>query len=258
MLNLRFIFCLVLCACIFVLQGNSQTQDEEKDLLEYQKWQERIRASSDSRVLLGLVQLSDEIKSVWGKKSPKLYAGLMYEVCGAMGSYDFDNDEQYVFARRCTKQALERAEQIPVYWELKLVSLLNGDIEYLLKVVPQENWAQDRTERLKYWCHAWQKLEREIDENFDFEANRPIYRSNITADERQKAEKYNQQRFLQRDKKTFSTPFQNFLIEAYTTPPYNTQELESHLQKCVSDVEMRKSIIATVEKKILEASKNEN
>lgn len=81
---------------------SGQIQDEQKDLVEYQKWKERIRALSESRDLSGLVHLSDKVEFVWGKKSAKLYAGLMFEVCGAMGSYDFDNDEQYVLARvRC-------------------------------------------------------------------------------------------------------------------------------------------------------------
>jgi hypothetical protein len=240
---------------LFIGGTFGQTQNEEKELLEYQKMQERVRALSDSRNLFGLVHLSDVIISVWGKKSPKFYAGLMYEVCGAMGSYDFDNDERYVLARKCTKRALAQTEQIPIYWELKLASLLNGDIEYLLKLVPPENWAQDRTERLKYWCRAWQKLEREIDENFDFEANRPVYRSNMTKEERQKAEKYNQQRFLQRDKKTFSSQFQNFLIEAYTKPPHNLPELKEYLKKYIADESLKSTVLSEVENRI---SENDN
>jgi len=235
-----------------------QIQDEEKDLIESQKWKERIRALTESRDLSGLVHLSDEIDFFWGKKSSKLYAGLMFEVCGAMGSYDFDNDEKYekyVLSRRCAKKALERAEQIPVEWELKLVSLLNGDIEYSLKLVPEENWRLDRRERLNHWCHAWQKLERAIDNNFDFEANRPISHPKMSAEERQKAEKYSQQRFLQQDKKSFSGQFEGFLVRAYSKPPYDAQELKSHLQSCVSEAPVRSRILEKVESRIIEGSK---
>ncbi len=151
----------------------------------------------------------------------------MFEVCGAMGSYDFGSEEKYVLSRRCAKKALERAEQIPVEWELKLVSLLNGDIEYSLKLVPEGNWALDRTERVKYWCHAWQKLKQAIDDNYDFESNRPISRRNMSAEERQNAEKYNQQRLLQRDKKSFSGQFESFLVEAYSKPPCDVEELKA-------------------------------
>lgn len=233
-------------------EHSEQTRDEETDLVEYQKVQERVRLLSEAKDLYGLVQLSDGVESVWGSKSPKLYAGLMVDICGTIGSRDFNNNEQYILARKCIKRALKKADQMPVEWQAKLVSFLRGDIEYLLKLAPEEDWSSDRKERMKYWCDTWQRFENEIDENFNFEANRVINHPKLTDAERRRAENYTRQRILRRDRESSSIEFRKFLVESYTKPPYNTPELENFLQKCVTDVEMRKSIVLDVQRKILE------
>lgn len=235
-----------------------QYQGEERYAIEYQKAQERVRALSDAKDLSGLVQLSDEAESQWAKKNSKLYAGLMIDICGAIGSYDFDNKEHYVLARQCVKKALEKADQMPIDSEIKLVSFLSGDIEYVIKLVPSGNWFQDRTERTKYWCHAWQRLEKEIDVRFNFEANRPIYSPNMTVEERMKAEKYNQQRFLQRNKSSFTIETQRYLVDAYAKSPYNSQELDMYLDKCFLDKKFKASIKAQVQNRISQIQKEEN
>jgi hypothetical protein len=240
-------------------KSSTQTNDiqnQNSDLVEYRRVQERARLLSEAKDLYGLVQLSNDIESVWEGKSPELYAGLMVDVCGGIGSYDFKDNKQYILARNCIKRALKRADQIPVEWQAKLVSFLSGDIEYLLKQVPEENWSLDRKERMKYWCDTWQRFENEIDENFDFEANRVINHPKLTDAERKRAEIYTRQRILRRDRESFLKQFQRFLVDAYTRPPHNTPELERFLQKCMTDAKLKESLLAKVQDRLVENEKN--
>jgi hypothetical protein len=236
------------------LQVQQQVQEEKKSsqMIEYEKILRKISQIEEAKNLDELMKLEDSVNSEWRTREIWFYTELMFSICGSYQSYDFGNNEQYTMARKCVKNALRKIEEMPVIGALKLATLLGGNNEYTLGKISISNWEKDRTERTKLWGRAWQRFESEIDENFDFEANRPVYHAKMTDEERKKAEKYNQQRFLQRDKKWFSQAFQGYLIEAYTKPPYNAPELEGFLNKYVKDVGMRKSILAEVEQKILE------
>jgi hypothetical protein len=233
--------------------------DLVSDFSEYEKVRKRIFDLSNARDLYRLVELQKEVEETWGKTQPidiwgrNLYAGLMFTVCSNLGSQDFDNDEQYPLTRKCVKKALESRDKMLVWQETDLVSFFNPRHEYLyLKLINQEQWEKERKEAVESWMHAWQRLDKEVDEKYDFEANRPKRYSNLKTEEKAKAEKYQWQLKVKDVQKSFSIEFRRFLVSAYATIPYNTPELEGFLNKYVKDVGMRKSILAEVEQKILE------
>jgi hypothetical protein len=138
-----------------------------------------------------------------------------------------------------------------------------------------EEWAQDRSERVKHWLHAWQRLEKEINRNFNF-SNRPQlnvlppagygpagiapesikdskaraeYESAIAANKKKIAE-YNKQWQL-RQLDSYFTPYASqFIIEAYSKPPYNLAELKEYLDGYLANETLKARIVNEVKKKI--------
>jgi hypothetical protein len=235
---------------------NSEAKNQTNQTDELQQVSQQVRQLGGAKDLFGLLKLKDDVNLNQSEKNIAVYTEMMIKICGALNSYDFDNNKQYLLSRQCAKNALRKLDQMPIGRATQLVALLGGDNEYLLGVLAESDWANDRTERMYFWCRAWQQLEDEIDENFDFESNRPVYSPQMTTEERKKAEKYNQQRFLQRDKKDFLVDFQRFLVDAYSKPPYNMSELEHYLKKCVTNTELKKTILTKVQQRIVENEKN--
>ena len=242
---------------------NDNTQKSQKnesnpvsDWTEYEKVRKRIFELSNARDLYGLVKLQEEVEGTWGKTQPissltkaNLYAGLMYEICGSFASQEFNNNERYSLARKCVKKALETRDKMLVWQEVELVPLSTTP-EYLDKVFTEEQWKADRKKRAEFWFHAWQRLENEIDKNYDFESNRPKKISNLSTEEKEIAENYTKQVKLHKLMKNFSKQFQDFVFWTYTLPPYDNSELENFLNKYVSDVELKDSILQKVNLKI--------
>jgi hypothetical protein len=185
-----------------------------------------------------------------------MYAGLMFTICGSYASQDWgnekNNNEAKELTRKCVKKSLQSRDKILVWQEIDLVVLLRPSHEYINKLLSQEQWEGERREATELWLHALERLENEIDKNYDIEANRPKKISNLTPQERAKSEKYTEQYRLRQVKTFFLKQVEDFLVGTYTLTPYNTPELEGFLNKYVKDVGMRKSILAEVEQKILE------
>ena len=226
------------------------------DWTEYEKVRKRIFELSNARDLYGLVNLEEEIEETWGKTQPinsvtkfNLYAGLMYFICGNFASQEFNNNERYSLAKKCVKSALAKRDNMLVEQEVNLVPLSNTP-EYLDKVFTEAQWQADRKERAELWFHAWQRLENEVDENYDFDANRPKKISNLSPEERAKVETYTKQVRLHRLKDSFFKQFKEFVVWNYTLPPYNNTELENFLDKYVSDLEFKKSILQEIKQKL--------
>lgn len=231
--------------------NQTRTEYTNKEIAEYENVINKIRQLSEAKNLQGLADLFEEIEKNWDKNIG-LYGELMYNTCGSISSHDFDNNEQYILAKKCVETALQHRDKMLVEQEINLVVFLGGTTEYVLNLVPQERWEKDRKERIEYWGHAWQRLINETDENYNFEDNRPINHPNLTAEERAKIANYTKQRILHKLKLRFSKQLKDFLVGAYTMPPYNNAELKTFLSKYISNLELKKSILADVEQKIIE------
>jgi hypothetical protein len=224
-------------------------------MAESESTRKRIFELRQAKDLKSLVKLADEIESTWPQKNTIFYAGLMITVCGELSSADFDNDQQYLLLRKYAKQALEKSEQMPIEQEVELVGFTGGTLEYSLKLVNEENWSIDRTERTKLWCHAWQRLEKEIDKNYNISKRfEPNY--NLPLEKRrQEQEKDYNQRKLHRIYKEFSKAFEMYATDVYSRKPENTSELRYYLNNCVQDSQLRESILTKVEKNLADSQK---
>jgi len=227
---------------------------QKEDLMaESEKVRKRIFELRRTKDLKTLVALADEVEATWAQRDIIFYTGLMIDICGALSSADFDDDTQYLFLRKYVKQALEKSDQMLIEQEVLLVEFTQGDIEYVLNLVKAENWPADRTERTKLWCHAWQKLEKEIDKNYDVSKEyRPNY--NLSPEKRREENERNfTQRKLRRIYNTFSRAFELYATFVYSKKPANTSELRYYLESCFQDVQLRERILTKVENNISNA-----
>jgi hypothetical protein len=213
----------------------------------------RLGASKD---LKAMQELEEAANSASGKDSIGEYTESMIKICGAYDTYDFGNPKQYLLARTCTKKALSRLEEMPIGQAMELVSHLGGDNEYISMIVPAESFQTDRTERAKYWLRIWQRLDQAIIKDYNFEENRPVYHSKMTASEARRAEVYNEQSFLRRDREKYMPEFRRFLVDFYSKPPFDISELNTLLQGYVADAELRKSLLEAVEGRMAAQSKS--
>lgn len=153
------------------------------------------------------------------------------------------------------------------------------DVDYLKATVGPEEWRQLRKEKTGEWLRAWQRLESEIDRNFDFDdfpvinvsppssvdllggvapehvedpALRAEYEA-LIAREAQKASAYNWQYKLRQVDQPFSSKAEQYIVGAYTTLPYDLEALKRLLEAHISDGNVKARILNAVEQKMAES-----
>jgi hypothetical protein len=232
-----------------VSDSKENREQDNFSLEEHEKIRQKSISLSNAKKLYELVSLQKEIEETWGKAQPRdpkfgknMYVGLMYRICGDLSSQDFDNDEQYIFARKCIEQALEKRDQMSAKEELALVQFVSGFR------IQKENWLDDRKQRSEYWVHAWKRLESKIDKNYVF-GQTPVSRRNMNDEEKKAFQKYYEQRDLQRTKESFIKQFQDYLVGAYSLPPYDDAELEKFLND-LSDNEIKMNVLKKLDEKV--------
>ncbi len=249
-----------------ILKSESGQQSDSYTSSEQQRDFGRVKALSKARDLKGLVKLANEIELRWSYDTTA-YSYMMIEICSSLASYDFKNDRQYILTHKYAKLALQRADQMPVENEVRLVQYLGGDIEYFTGQVNLEEWPQDRRERMQYWFHAWRRLNSEIDRNFN--VNEPPllnvppagpYPSGIAPDgikdpqlraryeaavqaNKQKIERFNRQQLLHKLDEGFKKNLRRFIVGAYSKPPVDLAELTYYLNTYTTDDQLRQSIL---------------
>ena len=141
---------------------------------EFEKDANRIESLSASRDFQGLLQLSEALKEKWGNNI-KAYSFLQAEISKSFASYDFQNKMQYFYSVELSKDVLKYSDQIPIELEYEMVSKLQSRSAYLWGLKVEENWEKDRRDRVNQLFHLWNRLEKTIDPNFDFNDvnNRP-------------------------------------------------------------------------------------
>ncbi len=238
----------------------------------------RIQGLREARDMNGLVALADELDRQQAQFDAAQYADLMLEVSSSLASYDFKDDRQYSFAPKYAASALKNADSIPLETEIRLVLYVQGDLTALHDTSTEE-WSRERSNRARYWFHAWQRLEAEIDRGFDFN-QRPLlhvmppaganphipgispaaikdpklraeYEAAIAANN-QKIENYNKQHQLKQLEQLFTTRAEAYIVSLYSTPPANTDELRQYLNTYLLDQQVRERMLSQASANILE------
>jgi hypothetical protein len=229
----------------------------------------------DARDLLGLVRIADEIEVKWPTISTEYYAWLMVNVVNSLHSYRFTHPNQDAFAIKYTEIALQKGNDLPLDAEVQLALFLGLGPEYANGQMKQDQWLQDRRERAAFILHAWRRLESEMDPAFN-PKNRPIskvmpppgygpagiapqsikdpqvrakYQADFEAHQR-RLEEYFKQESLRRSYATFRNLAETFIVDAYSQPPSDVEELGTLLENSDLSLGIRQELIDKVAKRM--------
>jgi len=201
--------------------------------------------------LEGLVAAADEIENTWGKDGGQFYGRLMMEVSNSLAN-SFSETKRDELSQKYAALALVRADTMSLRLETILLEFLSRDLAADTK---QANWVKERSDKTKLWLHAWARLEKGINRNFEFN-DRPLlkvtppqetglpagvapeairdqklratYKAAIAANAA-KAREYSKQMELKSLDRMFTRKAEEYIVRVYAEPPYNFDELERHL-----------------------------
>ena len=241
---------------------NSFTPGQTNDLESYEKF-------------------ADEIQNKWKHANREYYARLMLKICSPLSSGTFKSNRRYEVARRYALSVLgepnstdpnhKGPEALSIDLELNLIRhvVTLTDIKNAPK---SEDFARLRNEDVEIRLHTWKRLTDAIDPNWDPNdlprsnvcpppgtgnpcgvAPEAIKDPNLRAEyekaierNRQKAEKYGEQYGLRQWLRSFPKRAEKYIILAYSREPHDLAELESYLNKYLSDEKTKTRIIAAV------------
>ena len=284
MLLKKTIICFLVIAFCLLTRGvlfGASPEDMEMEKQQYNQDLNRIASFRKSLVpgptndLKDIEKLADEIQSKWSQRNKEYYAHLMLEICGPLSSGRFNDDRQFTLARKYALLILEEPNEISLETELKLIRHVMSDMATLRAPKGQE-WVQQRRKDVEIRLHAWKRLTDAIDWSWDpndvplinvplpvgvggeagGEAKHikdPKLRAEYEAaieKNRQKAERYNKQYRLRKWLKRFPKRAERYIIQAYSRPPYNLEELKQFLDTYIADAKTRSRIINAVTKNI--------
>jgi hypothetical protein len=146
-----------------------------------------------------------------------------------------------------------------------------------------QEWTQQRKEDIQIRLHAWKRLTDAIDPTWDpndlpllnvplpsgaegmtgmspKDINDPALRAKYEAaieKNKQKAEKYSEQSKLRDWLKRFPKRAEEYIIQAYSKPPFDVEELKQYLDKYIADTKTKARILDAVTKNIEKETRKE-
>ena len=254
----------------------------KKDVQEFSQELARVKAaehaftSGPTNDLARYEKFADDIQKRWSQRNKEDYGRLVSAVCGTLSSGCFDDWRAYELARKYALSALENADAIPVTLELELT----GHVMTLTvgpAALSGRNFAQHRRRDAEVHLHAWKRLLAAIDSMWDPRERIPVYpnlppgvhgvgvgfpvapeaikdpalRAQYEAaikENNRKRERHAEQRRLRDRLRGFSGQAQSYIIQLYSTPPFDAAELRELLGRYLSDAKTRAQILEAVAK----------
>jgi hypothetical protein len=269
------------------ISPGANSKDLEMQIQEYERDFKRITSYANSlkpgmaNDLRTFEESADQIKTRWSKKNKEYYARLTWEVCKSLSSGRFNDDRQYLLARKYALDALTDPNDIPLEVELELTGHVITPM--VTPRAPQgDDWVQQRIQDVNARLHASRRLVDAIDPNWDpndlpqINISPPAgvlggragmspedikdlklraeYEAAIEAN-RQKAERYREQSRLRKWLRRFPPRAEEYIIAAYSKPPFNMAELRQYLEKYAIDKKAQARILDAVAKNMEQAQK---
>jgi hypothetical protein len=179
--------------------------------------------------------------------------------------------QKYIFA------ALAQADNFSLDLESRLLPFLAIDqAPSATTDAVSSEWIKERGAKTRLWLHALQRLEKETDRNFNFNDHpvlnvappqetglpagvapeaikepklRAQYQAAIAANAK-KAREYDRQYMLRHIREVFFPKAEQYLVSAYTKPPYDLDELRVYLNEYLADAASKERIVNEVKKKM--------
>jgi len=232
----------------------------------------RIKEAKD---LSAMEALSQEIEQRWRSSDAEVYARCMSTLAGELRSRKLGDtmNKQRGLAQYYAMRTLDKADQIPLDLECELLRGVQQRLDAGGNELDGQPWAQLRREQATLWLHAWRRLQRVIDPNWDpddlpminvpapdgFPAGvapeavedpqaRARYKAAIVAN-REKAAKYDEQYRARQLQQHWLKTAEQFIISSYMVSPGATSELQSLLEQYITDTRVRERILRAVSTK---------
>ena len=285
---------LVALSVCFIWTGSLSTAEQQKSLLfipynhklKYPDYKSDIQRLKYFGPRLGgyrgpdrldlLEKETETLQQKWLKKDMLLYYDLTFQVCKILSANLSDDSLredklQVKYAMHALKKAREKnAVEMPLETEIKLLYKIMAEPEYFEGKLRGEDWAKRRLEKMQRFAHASQRLEKEIDEDFDISVRLPSHPSppdgvgfwvsgmgpesikdpklraeyeKRLAEHKRKVEERSRQRDFRKLRESFNRLVGWYSVYAYLIPPYNTGELEAYLQKYIKDQKEKESVL---------------
>jgi len=219
-------------------------------------------------------EFADEIQNKWKLKNKEYYARITLELC-KLSTKNFKGPQRYELARKYALTALEERNEIPLVTELELTgrvmtTMIGPD------ALKGEKFAQRRKKDTEIRLLAWKRLIDAVDPNWNPDeqlvspkvvaisfglpgtiepeaiqdpALRAEYEAALEKNQ-QKIERYSEQNELRKWLKRYKKTAGEYIILAYSTEPYNNEELIQYFNDYKLDEKIKNWIIQKVQTNI--------
>ncbi len=251
--------------------GAADSQMEGK---EYQKDVNRIASVVELKDLKKIDQIGAGLHAKWQGRDRQQHADLMLRLCEPLRSSGIKGSSKHGLARKYALWGLSAPDGISLKTEEQLVGYVMTDMASPSAPTGPE-WTKQRSEDVKAWLHAWQRLSDAIDPTWDPKdlpqanvappaatglpagvgpeaINDPALRREYEAaiaDNDRKAERRKTQYQLRQRLKRFSPWAEKYVVEAYSKSPFDLKELDQLLRTYLKDDNMRARILDSVGKR---------
>jgi hypothetical protein len=262
--------------------SEAEKHEYKQDIVRIESWSKSLKPGFTND-LKEYENSINEIQSKWSKKKKEYYARLMWEVCKPLSSGRFSDERQYDVARRYALSALVEPNEIPLEIELELIGHVMTDT-----VTPRapkgQEWANRRKKDVEVRFHAWKRLIDAIDPNWD--PNQELWSPNAVAvsmgfpgtiepksikDPNLRAEyeaaieinnlkikRYTEQSRLHKWLERFPKRAEEYIIQAYSKPPFDVEELKQYLDKYIVNTKTKARILDGVTKNMEKETRKES
>lgn len=262
---------LVLCALPLLVHG----ADDD----DYKKDEDKIAQARQTRDFSALKSIGDDVHQSWRTKDKQRHADLMLKLCEPISSGIFGVNKGRDLARKYALSGLEDTRAISAETEAKLAEQV---------VTPTgpgtptgDAWTEQRKQDAQVKLHAWQRLIDEIgpplgpDDAYKVYIDPPAgslppgfpvpgrgvspevikdpklrakYEADI-AENNRKAAKTIRHHELEEQLKQYSRWAEKYIVDAYSKPPTNFDELDQSLKANIKDAAIRTRILSAVKKR---------
>ncbi|HEY7154340.1 MAG TPA: hypothetical protein VH575_10320 [Gemmataceae bacterium] len=228
--------------------------------------------------LNSLRQLVTEAKTKWLADVTKgaEYYPVILELCLAVNSMASTRPELYDAMRDLAVSVIDSPNKKSPELTGKLLLLLQGDPEYSRGQLRGERWVEERHTRTKRWLNVWKTIREQFaalpEPSGPFYMNvtppaetrlpngvapsaikdpvlRKRYEDAIEKNTRN-INAYQKKRDFADFEKRFASNATRYVINAYSKPPFQTEELEKTLEGSALDANVRAEIVAETKKRI--------
>ncbi len=256
-----------------IMSANISSQRET----DYEQDLRLLQSFRETKNIDGLENFVEEIEKKWYSMDKARYFNLVLNTCTLLSSYAFkDYHREISLLQKYAILVLKKSDEMPLGMELKLLLLLPEPPGYPYAEIREEAWPKQRAYRTMLYLHGQQRLHKEIDPDFDFDdmpkrniapplgtssgsgvapehINDPTLRAEYEAAIAQNAQKasiYNWQHKLRQLERMFSPKAEQYIVQAYSTPPFNIEELEQLLETHNIGEENKLKILDSVRKRM--------